>query len=89
MISSVVDFIHRSTTIGLILMFRDEQRNHVYATLRHARLSGRESGGLSTARNGSPFDIFGFSRGDVAATAPRGTYFATRHHEAFRIERRR
>lgn len=39
----------------------------------------REMGALST------FSAF---RGDMAATAPRGTYFATRHHEAFRIERR-
>lgn len=39
----------------------------------------REMGALST------FSAF---RDDVAATAPRETYFATRHHEAFRIERR-
>lgn len=45
-------------------------------------------GGLPTARNGALSTFFGFSCRHVAATAPRGTYLATRHHKAFRIERR-
>ena len=50
----------------------------------------REIRGCRPHEMGRPFDIFGFScRRDATGrdvVAPRGTYFATRHHQAFRIE---